>query len=80
MQTISLRLPDALLRQLEIEARLRQVTKSHLVRVSLEQALAQGKEGARASCYDLAHDLAGKVKGLPKDLATNPTYLKGFGQ
>ena len=80
MQTISLKLPDALLRQLESEARLRRVTKSHLVRVSLEKALAGGKEGAGVSCYDLARDLAGKVKGLPKDLATNPAYLKGFGR
>ena len=80
MQTISLKLPDALLRQLESEARLRRVTKSHLVRASLEKALAGGKEGAGVSCYDLARDLAGKVKGLPKDLATNPAYLKGLGQ
>lgn len=80
MQTISLKLPDTLLRQLESEARLRRVTKSHLVRASLEKALRDGKDGARVSCYDLARDLAGKVKGLPKDLATNPAYLKGFGQ
>ena len=80
MQTISLKLPDALLRQLESEARLRRVTVSHLVRASLEKTLAGGKEGAGVSCYDLARDLAGKVKGLPKDLATNPAYLKGFGK
>jgi Arc/MetJ-type ribon-helix-helix transcriptional regulator len=69
MQTISLKLPDALLRQLQSEARLRRVTKSHLVRASLEKALGDGKEGARVSCYDSA-----------RDLATNPSYLKGFGQ
>jgi hypothetical protein len=80
MQTILLKLPNALLRRLESEARLRRVTKSHLVRASLEKALAGGKEDARVSCYDLARDLAGKVKGLPKDLATNPAYPKGFGQ
>jgi hypothetical protein len=50
------------------------------VRASLEKTLAGGKEGAGVSCYDLARDLAGKVKGLPKDLATNPAYLKGYGQ
>ena len=32
------------------------------------------------SCYDLARDLAGTVKGLPKDLADNPKYMEGFGQ
>ena len=76
MQSISLKLPDALLRQLESEARLRRVTKSHLVRASLEKALAEGREDGGVSCYDLASDLAGKLKGLPKDLATNPAYLK----
>jgi hypothetical protein len=80
MQTISLKLPDALLREVESEARLRRVTKSQLVCASLEKALAEGREGAGVSCYDLARDLAGKVKGLPKYLATNPAYLKGFGQ
>lgn len=80
MQTISMKLPDGLLRQLESEARLHHVTKSQLVRASLEKALAEGREGTGVSCYDLARDLAGKVKGLPRDLATNPAYLKGFGQ
>ena len=47
MRTISVKLPDALLRQLESEARRRRVTKSQLVRANLEQALAEGKEGAR---------------------------------
>lgn len=32
------------------------------------------------SCYDLARDLAGTVKGLPKDLAHNPKYMEGFGE
>ena len=80
MRTISLKTPHAVFRKLESEARRRRVTKSQLVRANLEQALAEGKEGARVSCYDLARDLAGKVKGLPKDLATNPAYLKEFGQ
>jgi len=32
-----------------------------------------------ASCYDLARDLAGSVKGLPKDLFRNPRYMEDFG-
>jgi len=80
MQTISLKLPDALLREVENEARLRRVTKSQLVRTSLEKALTEGRGGAGVSCYDLARDLAGKMKGLPRDLAANSAYLKGFGQ
>jgi predicted transcriptional regulator len=80
MQAISLKLPDDLLEELEREARTRQVTKSVLVRESLEAAL-RGRPRRRAgSCYDLARDLAGAVKGLPRDLAHNPKYMDGFGE
>ena len=79
MQTISLKLPDDLLAQLEQEAKARRVTKSLLVRESLEKAL-RGRPPAIASCYDLARDLAGAVKRLPRDLANNPKYMEGFGE
>jgi predicted transcriptional regulator len=80
MQTISLKLPDDLLAQLEKEAKARGVTKSLLVRESLEKAFFHRSSQGPASCYDLARDLAGAVKGLPKDLATNPKYLEGFAE
>jgi len=80
MQTISLKLPDDLLAQLESEAKARRVTKSWLVRESLEKALRKPSGAAARSCYDLARDLAGTVKGLPEDLAENPKYMEGFGQ
>jgi hypothetical protein len=78
METISLKLPENLLAQLEKEAKARGVTKSLLVRQSLEKALCQPPGGT--SCYDLARDLAGSLKGLPKDLAHNPKYMEGFGE
>jgi hypothetical protein len=56
------------------------VTKSRLVRESLEKRLHEQPPAGAVSCYDLAHDLAGSVKGLPKDLADNPKYMQGFGQ
>lgn len=65
--------------ELEKEARARGVTKSLLIRDSLEKALRRRPPGA-ASCYDLARDLAGTVKGLPRDLAENPKYMQGFGE
>jgi hypothetical protein len=80
MQTISLKLPDELLAQLASEAQIRRVTKSQLVRESLEKALRQQPGAGEVSCYDVARDLAGVVKGLPKDLADNPKYMKGFGE
>ena len=80
MQTISLRLPEDLVAQLHTEAKARRVTKSWLVRESLEKALHKPSPTGVVSCYDLARDLAGTVKGLPEDLAENPKYMEGFGQ
>jgi predicted transcriptional regulator len=80
MQTISLKLPDDLLAQLDTEAKARGVTKSSLVRESLQKALHRKSSAGATSCYDLARDLAGTIKGLPKDLADNPKYMEGFGQ
>jgi hypothetical protein len=50
------------------------------VRESLEKGLYAQPQAGAASCYDLARDLAGSVKGLPKDLADNPKYMEGFGR
>jgi hypothetical protein len=79
MRTISVKLPEALFVQLGREARTRRVTKSQLVRESLEKGLHEQPAAGAVSCYDLARDLAGTVKGLPKDLANNPKYMEGFG-
>ena len=80
MRTSSLKLPDDLLTLLNSEAKTRRVTKSFLVREGLEKTLRPKSKASEASCYDLASDLAGSVKGLPKDLATNPKYMEGFGK
>ena len=77
---VSLRLPEDLLARLESEAKARRMTKSRLVRESLEKAFHPRSTGRRISCYDLASDLAGRLKGLPRDLAENPKYLEGFGR
>jgi predicted DNA-binding protein len=79
MKTISLKLPDDLLAHLDSEAKARGVTKSSLVRESLDAALRERSPDS-VSCYELARDLAGIVKGLPKDLAENPKYMEGFGK
>jgi len=80
MRTISVKLPDDLFAQLGREAKARRVTKSRLVRESLEKGLYEQPSAGAVSCYDLARDLAGAVKGLPKDLAGNPKYMEGFGR
>lgn len=80
MQTISLKLPDDLLAELETEAKARRITKSAIVRESLAKALRRKSPASEVSCFDLASDLAGKVKGLPVDLAENAEYMEDFGQ
>jgi hypothetical protein len=81
MQTISLKLPDDLVAELEREAKARRVTKSAVIRESLETALRPRTRGRHPlSCFDLASDLAGSLKGLPRDLAQNPKYMDGFGE
>lgn len=80
MSTISLKLPDRLLELLEKESRTRRTTKSSLVREALEKTLASKSSAGPATCYDLARDLVGSVKGLPRDLAINPKHMEGFGR
>lgn len=80
MNTISLKLPARLLERLEQESRARGTTKSSLVRECLEQALCPRSPDGEATCYDLANDLAGVLRDLPRDLATNPKHLEGFGR
>lgn len=80
MPSMSLRIPDNLMAELNREAKSRRVPKSRLVREGLEVVLRRKPAGGKASCYDLASDLAGTIKGLPKDLARNPKYMKGFGE
>jgi predicted transcriptional regulator len=81
MSTLSLKLPESLLLRLDQESRARRQTKSAVVRAALERELEPAKSARATSCYDLARDLAGSVrKKLPKDLATNPKYMEGFGR
>jgi ribbon-helix-helix CopG family protein len=80
MPTISVRLPDNLLAELHNEAKARRMTKSGLVRESLEKALLRQSPASAISCYDLVRDLVGTMKGLPADLADNPKYLEGLGK
>ena len=91
MTTISLKLPDGLLERLERESRARRTTKSSLVRECLEQQLPDktppvdlAELPPGESFYDKALPILKKAwahnRRLPRDLATNPKYMKGFGE
>ena len=74
MTTISLKLPEMLLRDLEAEARNRGVTKSTLIREALEARLRRARARHRVTCLDLIGDLVGSQPG-PADASTNPRHL-----
>ena len=91
MNTISLKLPEQLLSRLEKESRARRITKSSVVRECLEKQLPEKaplaglpKLPPGESFYDKALPILKKAWArngrLPRDLATNPKYMKGFGE
>jgi hypothetical protein len=79
MKNISLKLPDDLHARLARVSKDRGTAKSEIVRDALEAYFAGSQNGAGPSCLDLARDLAGVLDG-PRDLATNPKYMRGYGR
>jgi hypothetical protein len=71
---MTLKVPEALRRSLEEEARRRGVPKSALVRECVEETLRRKKQRKQPSCLDLVDDLVGSQPG-PHDASTNPRYL-----
>lgn len=76
MTTISLKLPNSLRRDLEREAAARGLSKSVVIRESLEKSLRAGKKKRKVSCLDLMHDLAGAFDGPPDLSANKKKYLE----
>ena len=75
MQTLVLRIPDDLARELDAEARKTHLTKSEVARRRLIAAGSQSQ--AAAAGFDLIADLVGTVEGGPADMsARKKDYLK----
>jgi hypothetical protein len=62
------------------EARARRLTKSRVAREMLAKGLREQPPASAVSAYWVAPDLAGTIKGLPKELAGNPKYMRGLGE
>lgn len=79
MRTLTVRLPDSLVNQIEAESRERGLSKSDVVRERLSQPTSPP---ARPPSLEAIADLIGSVKGLPADLSTRKKhYLKaGYGR
>jgi Arc/MetJ-type ribon-helix-helix transcriptional regulator len=76
MKTLTVRLPEALVAQIEAESRRRRLSKSDVVR----ERLSRAEERRRPASLDAIADLIGSVDGLPRDLsARTKAYLKSTG-
>lgn len=76
MKTLTVRLPDALVAEIEAESRSRKVSKSDVVRARLSNAARETPLAGLAAISDLI----GAVDGLPSDLSRNPkAALKASG-
>ncbi|MGJ3241632.1 MAG: ribbon-helix-helix protein, CopG family [Opitutales bacterium] len=82
MKTLTVKLPDELAIRLEKRAKRLGVSKSSLLRDSLERGLGGdvGTVEEEPSAYDLMKEGCGCVDSGVTDLATNPKYMEGFGR
>lgn len=72
---MTLKMPEALRRGVEEEARRRGVSKSLLVRECVEAILSRKQRRKRLTCLDLVADLVGSQPG-PRDGSVNRRYLE----
>lgn len=80
MKTLTVRLPEPLVADIEAESRGRKISKSDVVRERLERAPRRRR---RTASLDAIADLIGSVDGLPTDITTRKKqYLHdtGYGQ
>lgn len=76
MKTLTVRLPEALVAELEAESRRRKLSKSDVVR----ERLTGAGEARRPALLDAIADVVGSVDGLPRDLSGRTRkYLKSTG-
>jgi Arc/MetJ-type ribon-helix-helix transcriptional regulator len=79
MKTISLKLPAPLANWLAKRAHELGRSRSDLVRQALEEQ-RQGKNSkSEKSCAELMAEFSGFFQG-PRDLSTNPKYMRDFGK
>ena len=78
MKTLTVRLPEPLVAEIEAESRGRSVSKSDVVRERLQAA--PGSKGPPSASLDAIADLIGSVDGLPADLSAHrKRYLESTG-
>jgi Arc/MetJ-type ribon-helix-helix transcriptional regulator len=77
MKTLTVRLPEALVSQIEAESRRRKLSKSDVVR---ERLTGPGRSRRQPALLEAIADVIGSVDSLPRDLsARKKKYLKSTG-
>jgi len=77
MKTLTVRLPEDLIAQIEAESQRRRLSKSDVVR---ERLTTRWSRGNRSTLLDAVADVIGSVDELPSDLsARKKKYLKSSG-
>ncbi len=78
MKTLTVRLPDPLVREIDAESRARRLSRSDVIRERLTAPSSAAP--AAASNLDAIRDMIGSVERLPGDLsATKKSKLKAMG-
>jgi len=80
VKTLTVRLPEPLVADIEAESRGRKISKSDVVRERLERPARQRR---RTASLNAIADLIGSVDGLPADLTTRKKeylHATGYGQ
>ncbi len=80
LTTITCKIPEKLDLELEAVAGKRGVSKSAVVREAIEANLVEQRKRIKLSAYDVMKEACGIVTGGPRDLATNPKHMEGFGR
>jgi predicted transcriptional regulator len=79
MTTMTIKMPDQLSVRVRQQALASGINCSEFIRQAVEKLLNTGSRPAAGTCLSLASDLAGCLDG-PRDLATNPVHMEGFGK
>lgn len=81
MKTLTVRLPEPLVADIEEESRARRISKSDVVRERLREAPGRAKH-SRGDALATIADLVGSVDGLPADLSSRTKRhlrARGYG-
>jgi hypothetical protein len=80
MGTLTLKISSELEGALEKASKASHVSKSELVRRAITAYTSRQTQTPIVSALEQAGDLVGCFSGGPKDLASNPRHLEGFGK